>query len=161
MATVDPIPRGFNTLTPCLIVDDGAAAIDFYKKAFGAEELERFQAPGTNTVMHATLRIGDSMMMLGTACPNMGCKSPKNLGGTPLGLYVYVRDADGAFNRAVGAGATVKTPITDMFWGDRIGTVVDPYGHEWSIATHKKDLTREQIAAGAAAMFGGNKGCGG
>jgi PhnB protein len=159
MATVDPIPRGFNTLTPCLVVDDATRAIDFYKKALAAEEVERLTGPDGKTIMHATLRIGDSMLMLGNECPQMGAKSPKTLGATPIGMYVYVRDADAAFNRAIAAGGKVKTQLTDMFWGDRMGTIVDPFGHEWSIATHKKDLTHDQIKAAATAMFGG-KGCG-
>ena len=147
-----PIPDGFHTLTPHLVVSDAAKAIEFYKKAFGAQEIERFMRPDGKAVMHAQLKIGDSMMMLGSEFPPH-CLSPKSRGGTSVSLYLYVENADSAFDRAVKAGCTVKMPMTDQFWGDRYGQVEDSFGHEWSIATHKKDLTQDQIAANAKTFF--------
>ena len=163
MANVDPIPQGYRTLSPYLVVQDPDRAIDFYKKAFGAEEVDRMTGPDGKTVMHATLRIGDSMLMLTGEFPNMGCKSPKMLGGSPVTVHMYVRDVDSAYKRAIGAGATAKMQVADMFWGDRFGTLTDPFGHEWSIATHKQNLTKEQITAAAKAAFSGKQcgGCGG
>ena len=147
-----PIPDGFHTITPHLVVSDAAKAIEFYKKAFGAQEIERFMRPDGKAVMHAQLKIGDSMMMLGSEFPPH-CLSPKSRGGTSVSLHLYVENADATFDRAVKAGCKVKMPMTDQFWGDRYGQVEDPFGHEWSIATHKKDLTQDQIAANAKAFF--------
>lgn len=141
-----PIPAGFHTLTPHLVVPDGAAAIEFYKKAFGAQENTRLMAPGGKTVMHAQLTIGNSVFMLGSEMPPH-CLSPKNRGGSSVTLHLYVADADAAFDRAVKAGCTVKMPISDMFWGDRYGVVEDPSGHQWAIATHQHDYTQAQIEA--------------
>ena len=146
------IPDGFHTITPHLIVSDAAKAIDFYKKAFSAQETDRFMAPDGKTVMHAQIKIGDSALMLGSEFPPH-CLSPKTRGGTTVSLYIYIENADAAFDRAVKAGCTVKMPMMDQFWGDRIGQVEDPYGHQWSIATHKQDLTKDQIAANAKAFF--------
>jgi uncharacterized glyoxalase superfamily protein PhnB len=147
-----PIPDGFHSLTPHLVVSDAAKAIEFYKKAFGAQEMERFLRPDGKAVMHAQLKIGDSMVMLGSEFPPH-CLSPKSRGGTSVSLYLYVENADSTFDRAVKAGCKVKMPMTDQFWGDRCGQVEDSFGHEWSIATHKKDLTQDQIAANAKAFF--------
>jgi len=147
-----PIPDGFNTITPHLIVQDAARAIEFYKKAFGAEEKTRHMTPDGKTIMHASLRIGNSMLMLANEFPPM-CVSPKTRGGTSASLHLYVENADTAFDRAVKAGCTVKMPISDQFWSDRYGQVEDPFGHQWSIATHKQDFSDEQIAANAQAAF--------
>src|SRR5262245_38898301 len=147
-----PIPDGFYTITPHIVVSDGAKAIEFYKKAFGAQESERFMTPDGKAVMHAQLKIGTSMLMLGREHPTE-CLSPKSRGGTSVSLLLYVENADAAFDRAVKAGCTVKMPMSDQFWGDRYGQVEDPFGHQWSIATHKQDLTKDQIAANAKAFF--------
>jgi uncharacterized glyoxalase superfamily protein PhnB len=147
-----PIPDGFSTITPHLIVSDAAKAIEFYKKAFGAQELERFMSPDGKAVMHAQLKIGNSMLMLGNEFPPT-CLSPKSRGGTTVSLYLYVENADNVFDRAVKAGCAVKMPMTDQFWGDRCGQVEDQFGHQWSLATHKKDLTKEEIAANAKTFF--------
>ena len=147
-----PIPDGFHTITPHLVVSDAAKAIEFYKKALGAQENDRFMAPDGKSVMHAQLKIGNSILMLGSEFPPH-CLSPKSRGGTSVSLNVYVENDDAAFDRAVKAGCTVKMPMMDQFWGDRYGQVEDPYGHQWSFATHKQDLTKEQIAANAKAFF--------
>ena len=147
-----PIPDGFHTITPHLVVSDAAKAIEFYKKALGAQEKDRFPMPDGKGVMHAELKIGNSIVMLGNEQPPT-CLSPKSRGGTSVTLNVYVDNADAVFDRAVKAGCTVKMPMTDQFWGDRYGQVEDPFGHQWSFATHKQDLTHEQIAANAKAFF--------
>jgi uncharacterized glyoxalase superfamily protein PhnB len=146
------VPDGFHTITPHLVVSDGAKAIEFYKKAFGAQERERFMTPDGKGVMHAQLQIGNSMLMLGSEFPPH-CLSPKSRGGTTVSFFIYVENADAAFERAVNAGCTVKMPMSDQFWGDRCGQVEDPFGHQWSIAMHQKDLSKEQIAANAKAFF--------
>ena len=146
------IPDGFNTLTPHIIVQDATRAIDFYKKAFGAQEQTRHLAPDGKTVMHAQLKIGNSMLMLANEFPPM-CVSPKARGGTSVTLHLYVENVDAAFDRAVKAGCTVKMPVSDQFWGDRYGQVEDPFGHLWSLGTHKVDLTEQQIAQNAQAAF--------
>ncbi len=150
--SVKPVPDGYHTITPYLVLRDGAAAIDFYKRAFGAEEYNRMPGPGGKGVMHAELRIGDSIVMLSDEFPGMS-KSPQSLGGTPVGLYVYVRDVDAVWQRAVSAGAKVAVPLADMFWGDRYGKLVDPFGHEWSLATHVKDLTPDEMRKAAEKAF--------
>ena len=147
-----PIPDGVHTITPHLIVPDGANAIEFYKKAFGAQELGRHLTPDGNAVMHAQLKIGDSILMLGGEFPP-DCLSPKSRGGTSVFLHISTGNADAAFDRAVKAGCKVKMPVSDMFWGDRYGQVEDPFGHKWSFATHKHDFTNEQIAANAKEFF--------
>jgi len=147
-----PIPDGFHTVTPHLITSDAAKAIEFYKKALGAQECERFMTPDGKAVMHAQLKIGDSMVMLGNEFPPH-CLSPKSRGGTTVSLCVYLEDADAAFDRAVKAGCTVKMPMSDQFWGDRYGQVEDPFGHQWSFATHQEDLTNEQITEKAKEFF--------
>jgi uncharacterized glyoxalase superfamily protein PhnB len=143
-----PIPDGFHTLTPHIVVTDGAQAIEFYKKAFGAQELSRLLTPDGKTVMHAQLKIGDSLLMLGSEMPPHAL-SPKSRGGTSVYLHLYLAGADAAFDRAVKVGCTIKMPVSDTFWGDRYGVVEDPFGHQWSIAMHKHDFTQEQIAANA------------
>jgi uncharacterized glyoxalase superfamily protein PhnB len=143
-----PVPDGFHTLTPHIVVNDGAKAIEFYKKAFGAQELERLTWPDGSKVMHAQLKIGDSMLMLGSEFPPHSL-SPKSRGGTSVYLHLYLPDADAAFDRAVKAGCTIRMPMADTFWGDHYGVVEDPDGHQWSIATRKHDYTLEQIAANA------------
>ena len=147
-----PIPDGFHSLTPHLIVAEGAQAIEFYKKAFGAQEMSRLLTPDGKTVMHAQLKIGDAIFMLGGEFPPHNL-APKNRGGTSVFLHIYTADADAAFARAVKAGCAVKMPVSDMFWGDRYGVVEDPSGHQWSIATHQHDYTQEQIAANAKEFF--------
>jgi PhnB protein len=141
-----PVPAGHHTITPHLTFEDAAAAIDWYKNALGAEEKSR--APGPDgKVMHAELQIGDSRIMLHDAM--MGAKGPKGLGGSPVSLFVYVEDCDALFNRAVAAGGTVAPggmgQMADQFWGDRAGTFTDPHGYTWTIATHKEDLTPEEL----------------
>lgn len=146
---VNPIPKGFHTITPALVCKDAAKAMEFYKNAFGAEQLEGVcYGPDGKTIMHAEMKIGDSIFMLSDEFPDMGCHGPAKLGGTPVSLYVYVNDVDAVYAQAVKAGATVTMPVSDMFWGDRFGAVVDPCGHKWSIATHTKDLTPEEIKKG-------------
>ena len=144
------VPEGYHTVTPQLTLDDAARAIDWYKRALGAEELSRSTGPD-GKIMHAELRIGDSRIMLNDAV--MGGKGPKATGGSPASLWLYVDDADALFNRAVNAGGQVKMPIGDQFWGDRCGTFVDPHGYSWSIATRKEDLTREEMDRRAAEFF--------
>ena len=147
-----PIPDGFHTLAPHIVVQDAAKAIEFYKRAFGAQEINRLMTPDGKGVMHAQLKIGGSMLMLGGEFPP-SCLSPKSRGGTSVTLHLYVENADAAFERAVKAGCTVKMPLTDQFWGDRYGVTEDPFGHQWSLATHKQDLSPAQIAANAKAAF--------
>ena len=148
---VRPIPEGYHGLTPTLVVNDAAAAIDFYRRAFGAIELFRMPAPDGQKLWHAEIQIGDSRLMLSDEFPEMcGTQSPKALGGSPVGIHLYVEDADATVQRAVDAGASVVMPLTDMFWGDRFGGIVDPFGHRWSIATHVEDVSEEEIARRAA-----------
>lgn len=146
-ARVKPIPDGYGTLTPMLTLSDAAKGIEFYRRAFAAEELFRMPGPD-GKIMHAELRIGTSRIMLGEEAPAWDCHSPQALGGTPVQFYVYVEDVDSALRKAVAAGAKEVTPVADMFWGDRVGTLVDPFGHKWSLATHQADLTPEQLERG-------------
>jgi PhnB protein len=151
MSAVKPIPDGYHTVTPHLVVRDAAKAIEFYTKAFGAEE--RFRMPGPNgVVMHAELQLGDSVLMLGEEAPQMGASSPQTIGGSPVSLLIYVKDVDASFARADKAGCTVQMPLTDMFWGDRYGKLLDPFGHHWALATHKEDVSPEDMAKRMAAM---------
>ncbi len=143
-ASLKPIPQDFHTVTPSLIVRNGARAIEFYKKALGAEELMRMPGPD-GKIMHAELKIGDSIIFLTDENPDMGCKSPQTLGGSAGTLYLYVEDVDKAFQRAIDAGGKTTMPVADMFWGDRFGQFVDPYGHTWGLSTHKEDLTEQEI----------------
>ena len=141
---VQPIPAGYHNVTPYLIVRNAAAAIDFYKKAFNAVELMRFPGPG-GKIMHAEVKIGDSAVMLADEMPDEGYVGPQTLGGVGVSMMLYVEDVDKQFAQAVSAGATAKRPVADQFYGDRLGTLVDPFGHVWSIATHKKDLSMDEI----------------
>ncbi|MFQ5491265.1 MAG: VOC family protein [Phycisphaerae bacterium] len=152
--SVQPVPEGFHSVTPHIVCRNASEAIDFYKKAFGAEERYRMPSPRGN-LMHAEIKIGDSILMLCDEFPNMGTLSPESLEGSPVTLHLYVADVDAAFKRATEAGCTVTMPLQDMFWGDRYGKLSDPYGHQWSLATHKEDLTAEQIGERAAQAFGG------
>jgi len=142
---VKPIPDEYRTITPALTVRNAGEAIEFYKEAFGAEERERMTTPDGKYVVHAELKIGDSIFMLGEEMPGMDHRSPQSLGGASVGFYVYVEDVDAAFERATAAGATVKAPVENMFWGDRVGTVIDPSGHIWMLATHVEDLDPEEM----------------
>ncbi|MHC0506783.1 VOC family protein [Achromobacter aegrifaciens] len=153
-----PIPEGMHTLTPHIVCEGAAQAIDFYKKAFNAEELARLPGPN-GKIMHAAIRIGDSVMMLMDDFPEWGSLGPKALKGTPVTLHLYVADVDAAMKQAVAAGAQVTMPVADMFWGDRYGQVVDPCGHRWSIATHKFDLTPQEVQENMEKM-GPMEGCG-
>ncbi|MGV7209184.1 VOC family protein [Oxalobacteraceae bacterium A2-2] len=143
-AQVKPIPDGMNTVTPHLVCEGAAEAIDFYKKAFSAVELARLPGPD-GKLMHAAVRIGDTVVMLVDAFPEWGSVGPNTLKGTPVTLHIYTEDADQLYSQAVAAGATARMPLQDMFWGDRYGQVQDPFGHIWSIATHKVDMTPEQM----------------
>lgn len=141
---VKAIPDGYHTLTPFLTVRDAVNAIEFYKQAFGAEVRGVMKGPD-GKVMHAELKIGDSIVMLSDEFPEFGSKSPEAIGGSPMGLHIYLDGVDAAFDRAVKAGATVEMPVMDQFWGDRYGRLKDPYGHKWSIATHIKDLSADEM----------------
>jgi len=149
-----PVPDGFHAVTPCLTLKDSKKAIEFYTKALGAEVMDVFPAPDGRNTMHATIRIGDSILMMGDEMPNSGCRSAESLGTTPVSLYVYVPDADAIFRQAIAAGAVETMPVADMFWGDRCGMLKDPFGYSWTIATHTRDLTPEEIQEGAQAFFG-------
>jgi uncharacterized glyoxalase superfamily protein PhnB len=142
---VKPIPEGYHTITPFLTVRGADRAIDFYRRAFGAEELGRMHGPDGKTVMHAELKIGTSRFFLCDEVPGMDCRSPQTLGGSPTGIYLYVRDVDEAFRRAVDAGANVKRPLEDMFWGDRTGSVLDPFGYTWDLATRREEVAPEEM----------------
>ena len=156
---VKAIPEGYHTATPYLIVKGAAGALEFYKKALGATELMRFSGPG-GCIMHAEIRIGNSVLMLADEFPQMGARSPQTLGGSPVGIMLYVEDADARYKQAVAAGAKVVKPIKDQFYGDRSGTVEDPYGHQWTISTHKEDVPPDEMkrrAEGAMKEFAGSK----
>jgi PhnB protein len=151
MAT-QPIPEGYSTISPYLAVDDAAEAIAYYKKAFGAEETVRMDAPD-GKIGHAELKIGDSHVMLSDPFPQASTTPPRELGGTSASIFMYVEDVDAVVQKAVDAGATVTMEVEDQFWGDRFGSITDPFGHIWSIATHVEDLTPEEIdERGKAAM---------
>jgi uncharacterized glyoxalase superfamily protein PhnB len=142
---VKPIPEGYHTITPSLTVRGADRAIDFYRRAFGAEELGRMHGPDGKTVMHAELKIGTSRLFLCDEVPGMDCRSPQTLGGSPTGIYLYVRDVDEVFRRAVDAGANVKRPLEDMFWGDRTGSVLDPFGYTWDLATRREEVAPKEM----------------
>ena len=149
------IPDGFHTLTPSFTFKDSKKAIEFYKKAFGAKVLDLMPDPSGRRTMHATIQIGNSIVMMGDEMPGSeNCsKSAETLGSSPISLYIYVPNADTAFNQAVAAGGTAVMPVADMFWGDRCGSLKDPFGYSWMIATHKQDLTTDQIKKGAEVFF--------
>lgn len=152
----EPIPPGHEGLIPHLVCDPCAEALEFYKKAFGAEEVNRMPAPDGRRIMHAAIRIGGCMAFLADDFPEYcegKSQTPTALGGTPVTIHRYVEDVDAAIQRAEEAGATVKMPAQDMFWGDRYGVVTDPFGHTWSLATHKSDPTPEEMAKAAEAAF--------
>ena len=141
---VKPIPDGYHTLTPYLIVKGAAQAMEFYKKAFGATELMRMPGPG-GCIMHAEMQIGNSRFMLADEMPQMGAVSPQSLGGSPVGFMFYVIDVDAQAKIALAAGAKVERPVQDQFYGDRSGTFLDPFGHKWTIGTHKEDLSPQEM----------------
>lgn len=145
MARVDPIPKGMHTLTPNLVLRDCAKAIDFYKQALGAQEISRMPAPDGKGIWHAELRIGDSVFFLNDEMPGMGRPAPTAASPLPVTMWLYVQDCDAAYRRALGAGATSTMAPADMFWGDRCGSVADPFGYLWSFATHQKELTKEEM----------------
>ena len=158
MAAVNPIPEGFHTLTPHIVVADAGKAIEFYKTAFAAEEVAIMPGPG-GAIMHAELRIGDSILMMCQAHPGMGAVGPDTLKGSPVTLHIYTTDTDALIKRAADAGAKITMPAENTFWGDRYGRIEDPFGHNWSIATHLEDLTPEQMNERAAKAMGGHS-CG-
>jgi PhnB protein len=149
---VKQIPVGYHTITPYLAVDDAAAAIDYYQKAFGATERVRMEAPG-GKIGHAELEIGDSLVMLSDALPQFSTRPPKELGGTSVSAFMYVEDVDAVVKQAVDAGATIEMEVADQFWGDRFGSVRDPFGHLWSLATHVEDVPPEEMAERAKAAM--------
>jgi PhnB protein len=152
-SNVKPIPDGYHSVTPYLIVNDGARAIEFYKKAFGATELLRFPRPD-GKLMHAEMQIGDSRIMLADEYPERGARSPQSIGGSPVTFHVYVEDVDTTFDQAIAAGAKETRPVMDQFYGDRTGGVTDPFGHTWHLATHKEDVSPEEMQRRAAAAGG-------
>jgi PhnB protein len=145
---VQPVPEGYQTVTPYLAVDDAAEAIEFYKRAFGAKERVRMDAPD-GKIGHAELEIGDSLVMLSDPFPQASTKPPKELGGTTASVFLYVEDVDALTKQAVDAGATSTMEVADQFWGDRMGSITDPFGHSWSIATHVEDVPPEEMAVRA------------
>lgn len=150
---IKKIPEGFHTVTPCLSLKNSLEAIEFYEKAFGAKNLGVFPSPDGKSTMHAMIQIGDSILMMGDEHPEQGCKSAETLGASPIGLYIYVPNVDEAFERAVDAGGEVIMPLGDMFWGDRCGTLKDPFGYGWTIATHTRDVTDVEMREGAEEFY--------
>jgi PhnB protein len=146
------IPQGFHTVTPSIVVAGAAKALEFYKKAFGAEELSRFAGPD-GSIMHAEFKIGDSVIMMGDEMPDMGGRGPKSIGGTPVSFFVYGENVDTAWQRAVDAGAKVVMPLADQFWGDRTGCLEDPFGHKWWLAQRLQELTPEELRQAAENFF--------
>ena len=144
MAKVKPIPEGYHTITPYLVVKGAAKAIDFYKKAFGATELFRMEGPN-NTIAHAELKIGDSPIMLADENPHMGYRAPESGSHTPVGLMIYVEDVDRTAAQAIAAGIKTERAVEDQFYGDRSGNFMDPFGHRWTISTHKEDVSKEEM----------------
>lgn len=149
--TTKHTPEGFQSVTPSLTFKDTKKALEFYKKALNAEILEVLPMPDGNGTMHATMRIGNSILMMGDEMPN--CPSAETMGGSSISLFVYVPDVDAAFKQAVSAGGTETMPVMDMFWGDRCGNFTDPFGYSWMIGTHVRDMTPEEIQTGAKAFF--------
>ena len=150
---VKRVPEGYHTITPGLIVNGAQKAIEFYKEAFGAEIIGVHTTPDGSKVAHGEIKIGDSRVFINDEYPEMNARGPQSLGGSPVSLSLYVEDADAVFNRAVAAGATVTMPLADQFWGDRWGMITDPFGHHWSVATHIKDLTEEELNKASAEYF--------
>lgn len=151
MPKVQPIPQGFTAVTPYLAIEGAAQALHFYKRAFGAEEITRMPGPAGG-VMHVEIRIGGAALMLGEACPERGAPGARALKGSPVSIMLYVEDADSVVDRAQKAGAKVTQPVADMFWGDRYGTLEDPFGHRWGVATHVRDVTEAEMAAAMRSM---------
>jgi PhnB protein len=147
-----PIPEGFHSVTPALVVKDAAKAIDFYKKALGAQELMRMPGPD-GKIMHAELKIGNSVIFLSDENPQMNVKSPQSLGGSTCTLNVYVPNVDDVFKQAIAAGGKESMPVADQFWGDRYGTLTDPFGYSWGIGTHKEDLSPKEMGERAQQFF--------
>jgi PhnB protein len=139
-----PVPEGYHTITPYLAVENATEAIDFYQRAFGAQERVRMDGP-QGSIMHAELQIGDSMIMLSDPFPQASTKTPKELGGTTISIFAYVEDIDSVYKQAIDAGASSLMEPDDMFWGDRFGSVQDPFGHSWTIATHVEDVSPEEM----------------
>ena len=152
-SNVKPIPDGYHTITPYICVNDAANAIEFYKKAFGATELMRLADP-SGRIGHAEVKIGDSHLMLADEFPEMNFRSPQTLGGSPVSIFLYVEDVDATANQAVAAGAKLVKEVKDQFYGDRSGTLEDPFGHVWNVSTHKEDVSLEEINKHVAAMSG-------
>ena len=152
---VNPVPDGFHTVTPLLVVQGASAAIEFYKNAFGAQERSRSLGQDGASIVHAELRIGDSIILLCDEFPHLGITSPRTLGGSPVTLHLYVENVDTLWRQALNAGAQVMLPLEDTYWGDRYGKVIDPFGYPWSLATRRRELTPEEIAERAKAAFGG------
>ncbi|HUA90566.1 MAG TPA: VOC family protein [Steroidobacteraceae bacterium] len=151
--SVEPIPDGYHSVTPYLIVDGAARAIDYYQRAFGATELLRMTDKG-GRIGHAELRVGDSVVMMADAHPDMGYRSPHSLGGTAVSILLYVADVDATFRRAIEAGGKLRREVADQFYGDRMGTFEDPFGHVWTIATHIEDVAPEELQRRMAAQHG-------
>jgi uncharacterized glyoxalase superfamily protein PhnB len=151
---IERVPEGFHTVTPHLTVRDGAAMIEFYKRAFGAAELRRSVAPDGKSLLHAELQIGDSRVLMNDEFPGMGASSPLGLNGSSVTLHLYVEDVDSLFKRAVDAGAKVVMPLADQFWGDRYGVVEDPSGHRWALASHVEEMNPEKMKQATEALFG-------
>lgn len=147
-----PIPDGFRSVTASLTLKDTKKALEFYQKAFGAEVIDTFPNQNGKGYMHAVMKIGDTLIMMGDEMGPMS-KSAETMGGSPMSLYIYVTDVDALFPKVVAAGATVVLPLTDMFWGDRAASLKDPFGYEWMIATHKRDMTKDEIAKEANTFF--------
>lgn len=148
---IQAIPEGYHSITPILVFKDAGKAIEFYQRAFGAEVRFAMPGPDGKGVMHAELRIGTSIIMMGDENPDQPCKSAETLGSSPVTFYLYLENVDDAFKVAVEAGAKLRMPVEDMFWGDRVGSVQDPFGYSWMLATHTKDLTPQEIQQGAQA----------
>jgi uncharacterized glyoxalase superfamily protein PhnB len=150
---VKAVPAGYHTITPSIVVHDAAQAIEFYKKAFGAQEMSRYPGPDGKRLMHAEIKIGDSRVMLGDEMPEMGARGPRSYQGTPVGFYLYLENVDAAWKRAIDAGCTEKMALAEMFWGDRMGQLEDPFGHRWTLAQHVKDLAPEELKKGQEEFF--------
>lgn len=152
MASVQAVPKGYHTVTPHLVVPKASDAIEFYKKAFGAREVSRFSGPD-GRVMHAELEIGDSRVMLGDEMPEMGVRAPTSVGGTPVALFIYQDDIESLWRQALSAGARQVDPLVSQFWGDKAGSVEDPFGHRWWLAQHIEDVSDEEMRRRAKAAF--------
>ena len=150
---VAPIPEGYHTVTASLTIRGAGKAIEFYKKAFGAEMLDRVYGPDGKSVMHAALKIGDSRIFVADEFPGMACRAPETLGGTTSSFYLYVKDVDASVRKAVAAGGTLKMPVENAFWGDRFGSVADPFGYVWDLATHVEDVPPDELRKRAEAFM--------